>query len=373
MTMKKILFILTVFMALMLVPVEAAGYQASIEAENGTVGDVISVSVVLPQNTGITGGSFNLIYDNEAMELVEAKVGSLAAGNSPILNPNYAANKIRLVFAGISTVSNAGGTALTASFRLKTDGNAKLAVENFKLSDADGEPVSGCTGAEKSIVISKPPEQPQNSAVLALNQVKARIGETVSVQLELKNNAGLSALGLEINYDTAKLTLESVEQPNESPLSLSQTGKHEQKPYKLLFTTSDGKNTLYNGVIAKLTFRVKADAEIGKTDITVDYYKGPDGSYIDGVDVNVDENGNGVSLNYQNGSVDIRNHLTGDINDDETVDTKDVLAILWYILGEHTEEVNPNALDVNGDGRFGNMSDAVLLLQYVAGYEVVLQ
>jgi len=104
-----------------------------ITAESGAVGDTVTVTVSLPANTNAAGGSFNLIYDNTKMELVDATAGNVISAFSKQVNKTYATNKVRLNFAGSETVSASGGVILTATFKLTAAGTATLSTEKFKL------------------------------------------------------------------------------------------------------------------------------------------------------------------------------------------------------------------------------------------------
>lgn len=131
----------------------AAGFKPIINAPNGSVGDTISVTVSLPSNTGAAGGSFNLVYDNTKMQLVDAEVGSAVSSFANTINKTYAENKVRFNFAGSKTVSESGGVMLTAQFKLISSGNADISVEKFKLADIDAVYLT-CEDAAASITVS---------------------------------------------------------------------------------------------------------------------------------------------------------------------------------------------------------------------------
>lgn len=63
-------------------------------------------------------------------------------------------------------------------------------------------------------------------------------------------------------------------------------------------------------------------------------------------------------------------YLPGDVNGDGRVNGKDSVLLLQYLAGWDVA-VDPKAADVSGDGRV-NGKDSVLLLQYLAGWDVVL-
>ena len=69
--------------------------------------------------------------------------------------------------------------------------------------------------------------------------------------------------------------------------------------------------------------------------------------------------------------VEIVEHISGDINEDESVNMKDIVLLQQY-LNEWNVNINQLASDVNGDGDI-NMKDIVLLQQYLNDWNVVLK
>ena len=61
----------------------------------------------------------------------------------------------------------------------------------------------------------------------------------------------------------------------------------------------------------------------------------------------------------------------GDLNNDNKIDSKDILLMKKKLAGYEVADLNKEACDVNGDGKVSS-ADAVLLLKYVAGYDVKL-
>ena len=61
----------------------------------------------------------------------------------------------------------------------------------------------------------------------------------------------------------------------------------------------------------------------------------------------------------------------GDLNNDNKIDSKDIIFMKKKLAGYEVADLNKEACDVNGDGKVTS-ADAVLLLKYVAGYDVKL-
>ena len=64
-------------------------------------------------------------------------------------------------------------------------------------------------------------------------------------------------------------------------------------------------------------------------------------------------------------------YLPGDINGDETLNNKDVILLMQYLAGWEVY-LATTPTDLNGDGKTNN-KDVILLMQYLAGWEVTVQ
>ncbi|MBO4432706.1 MAG: dockerin type I repeat-containing protein [Clostridia bacterium] len=70
----------------------------------------------------------------------------------------------------------------------------------------------------------------------------------------------------------------------------------------------------------------------------------------------------------KSGESRVIDHISGDINNDGSVNNKDITRLLQYLSGWEVE-VNEKALDVNGDGKVDN-KDLVRLFRYLSGISV---
>jgi len=432
----------------------AATFQPTIMAESGVVGDTITVTVSIPADTNAAGGSFNLVYDNTKMELVDAVAGSVISAFTKTVNKTYAENKVRLNFAGTETVSANGGVVLTATFVLTDAGIATFSTEKFKLADIDTNYLT-CEDATESIVIEDVittiavtgvaldktfaeltvgenmtliatvlPENATNKniswkssntnvATVSNGVVTAKAagkttitvttedggyteicnvtvkedvvvgdapkiittglrtlpGKEIEIPVTLENNTGFANLGIEIGYDSSVMTLVKVVPNSNVGGIFTPAQKYTANPYNMVWDSNT--NNSYNGNLAILTFAVVEDAPEGVYPITVDYYKGRNGNYIDGDNINYDENFEAVGFVYVSGDIIIKHYVSGDINDDEIVDNKDATHLLRYLAGWDVEIVHKDVLDVDGNGKVDNR-DATTLLRYLAGWDVKL-
>lgn len=209
---------------------------------------------------------------------------------------------------------------------------------------------------------------PDGVMPVRLDSVCARPGNTVQVRLMLDRNPGFANLGLAIGYDTNVMTLTKVENKVTGTTFIS-SKTYTAQPYTLSWTTVNNNTT--TGMLAILTFQIKKDAAYGVYPITVSFNRGPNGAFIDGTHVNYDKDDNALNLRYVGSSADIRAYISGDVNGDGHVDSRDVLYLLRYLAHWEKITVVEKAMDVDGDSVI-SYKDASRLLKYIAGWDVVL-
>ncbi|MBQ2663020.1 MAG: hypothetical protein IJG16_02620 [Clostridia bacterium] len=127
-------------------------------------------------------------------------------------------------------------------------------------------------------------------------------GETVSIPIALSGNTGFSNLGIEIEYDETFLTLTNIT-AGQTGATYTAAQSIAANPYNMVWNSTS--NNSFNGTIATLDFEIAANAALGGYPITLSYYKGRNGDYEDGSDVNYDEDFNALNLTYVSGSVEV--------------------------------------------------------------------
>ncbi|MBQ2663021.1 MAG: hypothetical protein IJG16_02625 [Clostridia bacterium] len=197
----------------------------------------------------------------------------------------------------------------------------------------------------------------------------ASAGNTVDITVDLSNNEGFANLGIQISYDSDALTLISASNNSDVGATYTSAQNLSANPFNIGWDSTS--NVTYNGNLATLTFRINDSAEDGTYPITVSYYKGISGNYIDGEDVNYDADFNSLNLNYVNGIITVSSHIAGDINGDGKVNNQDGTFLLRHLAGWNVN-VDDSVLDINGDGKV-NSKDGTLLLRYLAGWSVTIQ
>ena len=184
---------------------------------------------------------------------------------------------------------------------------------------------------------------------IIVSTAKARAGSNVTVDISLKDNPGVSAITLAIDYDTDKLELVSSEDGGLTGWFVA----------KKAVWTSSGADSSYNGVILSLTFKVKEGVEDGMIPVTVSYSSGDIG--------NNDEES--LFPSVVAGGVTVFSVIPGDINGDGNVNSLDLIRLKKYIADDTTELVGSG--DVNGDGNVNSL-DLIRLKKYIAGSDVEL-
>ena len=133
--MKK--FIICLVASLMLFGTTA--FAKDLVADLSLDGDAVTVNVSIKGIDGVCSGGFNLIYDNSAFEVTDAKAGDLLSKAMAIVNPQYSENAVRVTWAGLEEILS-NGTLLTVNFKKIGDtDNAEFNFEKVKFSDFDGE------------------------------------------------------------------------------------------------------------------------------------------------------------------------------------------------------------------------------------------
>jgi len=183
---------------------------------------------------------------------------------------------------------------------------------------------------------------------IVIESKSATAGETITVNLFVKNNPAFNAASIKIDYDATRLQLISAELSEE--FSNGTTVSYDNLPY---LTFVRGSNIDSDTNMLALTFKILDTAVPGDAYISLLYDEG-NISNIDEEDVN---------FKIVEGKITVMDYLPGDINGDGSVNTKDLTRLLKYINHEDVEYVE-KALDVNADGDV-NTKDLTRLLKYI--------
>ena len=196
----------------------------------------------------------------------------------------------------------------------------------------------------------------ENSPQIIVDNKTVSAGSEVKVNVSLKNNPGISSMALTLKYDETRLELKTVNY-NSAMGGQSMQPQSMGSPIMLNWISPIADYSS-DGIYAELIFKILDKTESGTTPIEVTYES--DNVY--------NLNGENIEFAVKDGTVNIRNYIPGDINNDGKVNNKDFSRLFQYLSGWDVE-VNEAALDVNGDGSVNN-KDATRLFQYVSGWNV---
>ncbi|MGN0295388.1 MAG: InlB B-repeat-containing protein [Lachnospiraceae bacterium] len=202
-----------------------------------------------------------------------------------------------------------------------------------------------------------------NETVITVESKSITQGETIDVDVSIKNNPGILGVTLEFTYDDRLTLVGASNGPAFSYLTMTKPGKMES-PCKF---TWDGQEitdgNLEDGTILTLTFELAEDAEAGENYAVS----------VRAVGSIYDNDLNPVSVSTVNGSVRFVDFTPGDVNGDSKVNISDVILTRRYIVGGYDLSIIDLAADVNDDGKIDSR-DVILLRRYIqGGYGVVLE
>ena len=112
--------------------------------------------------------------------------------------------------------------------------------------------------------------QAAGTPTITVSSAQANAGDTVTLDVSISNNLGINTFSLGFNYDTARLSLSSVE---------ATSGLGGQFTYSKKAVWLNSTDTTYNGKILTLTFKVLDNAAAGDASVAVTYNTGDISNY----------------------------------------------------------------------------------------------
>lgn len=201
-------------------------------------------------------------------------------------------------------------------------------------------------------------EQSDSKAIKIIVENKTiRAGEEFTVDISVKNNPGILGAGLKVNYDS-NLTLTKAESGEAfSPLVITKPGNM-KSPYQVVWDGVEiSGDEIKDGTILTLTFRASSEVSPGdklKFEVTTEQGE------------IVDSNLNPLDVEIEGGDIHVTNYTPGDVNDDNKINSTDVILMRREIAGGYETKINTKAADVNADGKI-NSTDVILVRRYIAG------
>ena len=142
----------------------------------------------------------------------------------------------------------------------------------------------------------------ENTPQIIVENKTASAGNEVKVNVSLKNNPGISSMGLTLKYDKTKLTLKAVNY-NSAMGGQSMQPQTMDSPV-ILNWVSPVADYSGDGTYAELVFKVSDKAKSGTVSIEITY----DSNNVYNLN---DEN---IAFEVKNGTVTVRDYIPGDIN-----------------------------------------------------------
>ncbi len=307
--------LLAVFIAAPASQVTAANPQISVGTAAGSHGDTLEIPVVLSGNTGFSSLGIEIGYDASILELT-AVTGNTNVGATFTKAQTLSAMPYNL---GWNSAENNtfNGTLATLSFSVLSSaaGEYPISVSYYKGrngSYTDGYDVNYDENFESlalsyqggKITVQETssgnPETP-NGPKVSVGTAIGAYGDTLEIPVFLSGNTGFSSLGIEISYDKTALELTDVKGGNVGA-TFTKAQALSAMPYNLGWSSAE--NNAFNGTLATLSFSVLSSVA-GEYPISVSFYKGRDGNYTDGYDVNYDEKFAPLQLSYVSGKIKI--------------------------------------------------------------------
>lgn len=211
-----------------------------------------------------------------------------------------------------------------------------------------------------------------SGAEISVKSTYAASGSEINVDLIIENNPGILGMTLNLEYDDEFATLTSIVSGEALSYMTFTPPKNLQSGCNLPWDAQDVEESdIKDGVIATLTFDISEEAVPGY-EINIDL------SYTTGAIIDKDMNPIKVTVN--SGVIKILDYTPGDLNEDGTINTTDVVFLRRYIAGGYGVTINEAAADVNDDGVL-NTTDVVYIRRYVAddcvtdpnGYNITLK
>lgn len=135
-------------------------YASTNKTETNTVELLLSIS----EFSNIAGCSFNIVYDSDKLTYTSHEVGSVISPIMNLVNPNYNANAIRVLWADTNELT-VGGEIIKVIFTINdgATGSTEIVLDKLKMMDASSLPVD-CACENPTIMISEDVEEDDNTA-----------------------------------------------------------------------------------------------------------------------------------------------------------------------------------------------------------------
>lgn len=192
----------------------------------------------------------------------------------------------------------------------------------------------------------------QDNSIITIDSMSCENNEDILINVSITNNPGIVAFNFNVNFDKTKFLPISLDKRNEfenivSSLDDTNINISEIDNIKVQWDSPTLSNITNNGILFSIKFRVKQNALLGNSVISLTYDSG------DIINSNLED----IICNVNNGIINIQkyneNYIFGDIDNDNIITANDASMILIYVLNKESLKFNSKQLfkaDVDGDG-----------------------
>lgn len=201
------LIIVTLITALL--PAELAAIEVRVSEAMASPGDKVTVSIDVDNISGVAGFDITLEYDSTKLIVKDVRQTDVVKALDPLINKNVA-GVIRIAAAKLNPLQAGKGAIFEIDFEIKQDAKGEI---QLKLSDVSffnemAEKINVTKKTDGVIkVIEKPVITPKK---LTATTATAKLGESVTVGIEIDDTLGIAGFDISIGYDQSIVTLESV-------------------------------------------------------------------------------------------------------------------------------------------------------------------
>lgn len=370
--MKRLGTILFAILFLLLsIPISVqAGEMPILSAESaeGTVGEVVSVNLVLPNNPGLIAMRIYAQYDSSTLRLLSVEDGGLFGDSAAFFGKDKSANPYTLYWADALSNVNHTKSGILATLTFLILDSAQIGTSEIRLSldeestfDVDLENVM--VQMQTGHVQIKPAKPSNDDAIIYVEDVQAEPQEIIRMPVYLAGNPGIVAVKFSVSCNSKALLLVGAENGAVfSDVTVHFGNDLTEQPYTVYWEDALARENNYNnGVLVTLSFQVLQSAPIGDYSIQIDL----DQSSTFNADLEE------VVFETVSGTVSVDNidsHVIrpGDADEDGEITLQDVALITRWLAGGWNVTINRINANVNQDGVV-DLKDAVLIRRFLAG------
>jgi len=162
-----------------------------------------------------------------------------------------------------------------------------------------------------------------------LSNAEGQVNETVTIQLSISNNPGITAFGLEISYPTDNFELIDVNANGVYESGFSKS-KIDSNPFRISWHDLDSKDICENGTVASFSFKIKSLNESAQISLSYDENDVFNSSFVN------------QHFDIANSTIKLHNHVFdgGTITTEPTCTEKGIKTFACSCGYSYTEDVN---------------------------------